>query len=44
LDNCPEVLEAFDGFNIEPFDLQYGMNNYRQSSAAIGKEVLITNY
>jgi len=44
LDNCPEVLEAFDGFNIEPFDLQYGMNNYRQASAAIGKEVLITNY
>lgn len=26
------------------WDLQYGMNNYKQKKADIGKELLISNY
>lgn len=29
---------------IEPWSLQYGMNNYKQKTAEIGREVFISNY
>jgi DNA adenine methylase len=43
-DNSPKIKENFRKFNILEWELQYGMNNYKQTSAAIGKELFITNY
>jgi DNA adenine methylase len=43
-DHSPTIIENFQDFMIEPFELQYGMNNYKQQGAAKGKELLITNY
>ncbi|MEH2064771.1 MAG: DNA adenine methylase [Nostoc sp.] len=43
-DNSPQILENFQWANISEWELQYGMNNYKQSSAAKGKELFITNY
>jgi len=44
LDDCKENRELFDFANIYEWELQYGMNNYKQETAAIGKELFITNY
>lgn len=35
---------AFANVNIYEWELQYGMNNYKQDNAAIGKELFISNY
>lgn len=43
-DNSPEVKELFSFANIYEWELQYGMNNYKQDSADIGKELFISNY
>lgn len=43
-DNFPEVIELFKFANIYTWELQYGMNNYKQKSAAKGQELFISNY
>jgi DNA adenine methylase len=43
-DDCPQIRALFNFANISEWELQYGMNNYRQSEAAKGKELFITNY
>lgn len=43
-DDSPEIRENFQWANISAWELQYGMNNYKQSGAAKGKELFITNY
>ncbi len=43
-DDSPAVRELFDFAYIEEWSLQYGMNNYRQDSAKIGRELFISNY
>jgi DNA adenine methylase len=43
-DDCQEVRENFDFAHIYPWELQYGMNNYRQDRAEKGRELMITNY
>lgn len=43
-DDCPEVRELFSFANIISWEFQYGMNNYKQETAAKGKELIITNY
>lgn len=43
-DDCEEVRELFSFANIISWEFQYGMNNYKQNTAAKGKELIITNY
>ncbi|MEH2464887.1 DNA adenine methylase [Nostoc sp.] len=43
-DDSPQIRENFQWANISEWQLQYGMNNYKQSGAAKGKELFITNY
>jgi DNA adenine methylase len=43
-DDCPEVRRLFDGACIVQWQLQYGMNNYKQPFARPGKELFIANY
>lgn len=43
-DNCPEIRQRFKDYYIVEWQLQYGMNNYKQSSARPGKELFIANY
>lgn len=43
-DDCPKIRDNFKFFNIFDWEVQYGMNNYKQCSAAKGKELLISNY
>lgn len=43
-DDSPKIRENFHWANIFEWELQYGMNNYKQSNAAKGKELFITNY
>ncbi|MFZ2187325.1 MAG: DNA adenine methylase [Candidatus Moraniibacteriota bacterium] len=43
-DDCPEVRDLFAFANILSWEFQYGMNNYKQETAAKGKELIITNY
>jgi len=43
-DDSPQIRENFKWANISAWELQYGMNNYKQSGAAKGKELFITNY
>jgi DNA adenine methylase len=43
-DDSPEIRELFDFAKITPWNLQYGMNNYKQTSAAAGQEIMIQNY
>jgi DNA adenine methylase len=43
-DDCEEVRENFAFAYIYEWELQYGMNNYRQVKADKGKELFITNY
>jgi DNA adenine methylase len=42
-DNSPKIRENFHNYNIWEWELQYGMNNYKQSSAAKGQELFISN-
>ncbi|MBD2345462.1 DNA adenine methylase [Anabaena subtropica] len=43
-DNSPEIRANFPLAYIDEWELQYGMNNYKQSDAAKGKELFISNY
>lgn len=43
-DDSPEVRALFSFANIYEWELQYGMNNYKQDFAAKGKELFISNY
>jgi len=43
-DDCPEIRESFRFANIYEWELQYGMNNYKQGKAEKGKELFISNY
>ena len=43
-DDSLHIRENFQWANISEWELQYGMNNYKQSGAAKGKELFITNY
>ncbi|MCL2046105.1 MAG: DNA adenine methylase [Oscillospiraceae bacterium] len=44
LDDCEENRKLFKFANIYPWELQYGMNNYKSETAAKGKELFISNY
>lgn len=43
-DDSPVIRENFASVNIFEWEMQYGMNNYKQSVAAKGKELFIINY
>lgn len=43
-DDSPFVRDLFSFANVVEWELQYGMNNYKQATAAIGKELFIRNY
>ena len=43
-DDSTEIRQNFSYANIYEWELQYGMNNYKQNNAAKGKELFITNY
>jgi DNA adenine methylase len=43
-DDSPEIREDFSFANLYEWELQYGMNNYRQGKAEKGNELFITNY
>ncbi|MBI3815273.1 MAG: DNA adenine methylase [Nitrospinae bacterium] len=43
-DNSEYIKELFRGFYQVEWELQYGMNNYKQQTAQKGKELLIANY
>ncbi|MDL1901006.1 DNA adenine methylase [Anaerolineae bacterium CFX9] len=43
-DDSPFIRELFDFAHIEEWELQYGMNNFRQENAQKGKELFISNY
>ncbi|MCA1991451.1 MAG: DNA adenine methylase [Coleofasciculus sp. S288] len=44
-DDSEEIVQSFKDFAyIYKWELQYGMNNYKQDKAAKGKELIITNY
>ncbi len=43
-DDIPEVRKFFQFAYIYEWELQYGMNNYKQGKAAKGKELFISNY
>lgn len=43
-DDSEKIRELFSFANIYTWELQYGMNNYKQESAAKGKELFIGNF
>ncbi len=43
-DDSPRIRELFNFANIVEWELQYGMNNFVNGSAAKGKELFIKNY
>jgi DNA adenine methylase len=43
-DDCPEIRESFAFANLYSWEMQYGMNNYKQAHAEKGRELVITNY
>jgi DNA adenine methylase len=43
-DNSEYIRELFRDFYQVEWELQYGMNNYKQQRASKGKELLIANY
>jgi DNA adenine methylase len=43
-DNSPEIRKNFEFANIYEWELQYGMNNYKQGKADKGNELFISNY
>lgn len=43
-DDSPKIRALFDFAEIIEWELQYGMNNYKQGSAAKGREIFIKNY
>lgn len=43
-DDSPEIRKNFEFANIYDWELQYGMNNYKQGKAEKGSELFISNY
>lgn len=43
-DDSPEIRESFSFAKIYEWELQYGMNNYKQGKAEKGNELFISNY
>ena len=43
-DNSPEIKQNFEFANRYEWELQYGMNNYKQGKAEKGNELFISNY
>ncbi len=43
-DDSPEIRKNFSFANIYEWQLQYGMNNYKQKYAVKGNELFISNY
>ena len=43
-DDNPEIRDLFEFANIYEWELQYGMNNYKQEKAKKGRELFISNY
>lgn len=43
-DDSPEIRKNFNFAHIHEWELQYGMNNYKQGKAEKGKELFIYNY
>jgi len=43
-DDSPAIRDLFGFAHIQEWQLQYGMNNFRQTTAAMGREVFIRNY
>lgn len=43
-DDSPEIRKNFNFANIYEWELQYGMNNYKQGKADKGNELFISNY
>ncbi|MBW4551962.1 MAG: DNA adenine methylase [Aphanocapsa sp. GSE-SYN-MK-11-07L] len=43
-DDSTSIRENFGFAHLYPWQLQYGMNNYRQTNAAKGQELMITSY
>lgn len=43
-DNCAFITDLYKDYHQKDWELQYGMNNYKQGKAAKGKELLIANY
>ncbi len=43
-DDSPEIRKKFTFANLYEWQLQYGMNNYKQKHAAKGNELFIANY
>ncbi len=43
-DDSPQIRENFTFANIYDWELQYGMNNYKQGKADKGSELFISNY
>ncbi|MDR0411940.1 MAG: DNA adenine methylase [Treponema sp.] len=44
LDNTDKIKTLFNFAYIYEWELQYGMNNYKQGKADVGKELFISNY
>ncbi|WP_120945974.1 DNA adenine methylase [Helicobacter labacensis] len=42
--DSPAIRELYKDFLIREFQVQYGMNNYKQDKAPAGKELLISNF
>ncbi len=42
--DCEKIRNLFKFANIASWSMQYGMNNYRKTKAARGKELFISNY
>lgn len=43
-DDAPVLRERFAESHLHGWSLQYGMNNYKQTGAAIGAELMISSY
>ncbi|WP_107671247.1 DNA adenine methylase [Cyanothece sp. BG0011] len=43
-DDAQEIRNYFKDYTIIPWQLQYGMNNYKQGKAEKGQEIFIRNY
>ncbi|GAB4565062.1 MAG: DNA adenine methylase [Anaerolineales bacterium] len=43
-DDSPEIRKNFGFANVYEWELQYGMNNYKQGKAAKGRELFLSNY
>lgn len=43
-DDSPDIRALFSFAHIQEWQLQYGMNNYKQNAAAKGRELFIKNY